>query len=919
MVEQLLTFGSRYRLLSFLLVIAFTAVAAGGLIQLKVDTSYDSLISESDPGRPAYLATIEEFGSDNTTIIYLKDEKLFSSERLTQLEDLTYALQEIESVESVESLFTVLNIRDEEGMLESGPLMDYVPEEEDEIRRVRDNATYSPLIRGNFLSEDGTVTALTVTVRRDRTDPKFNIALFDAIESLITPLRTDFDEVFQIGPPRLNVEIERGMFADMQFLSPISTALLIGMIIFFLRTATAAIIPLATSGISVLWTFGFMGYLGLPITLLTAIVPSLVIVIGSTEDTHMLASYLHGVKENQPVDRRRAIFFMARHVGLPIFITSFTTAVGFLTNALNDIPLIQGFAYATSFAMFANLVSTILIVPLILSLVGPKTSKLAPSDQRPSGVIGKLVGVLETVAERYEKPVLVVTGLFLLVFGYLSFTVNVSNDPLSYFKSSNPLVQDSAKLHRDLAGMQLFYLTLESDQPDAFKTPELLEQLEKVDRFMESQSGYDKVISLADYLALVNREMQQGSADTYHVPGSRDLIEQYLLLFQRSDIERYISHDFRRANIIVRHNLSDSHLLNAKIRALTEELDAGLGEGLSYRFSGENLMINRAAESLFSGQISSLLLLLAIIFVIMALLFTSLSAGFLSLLPNSIPVVLNFGVMGLLGIPLNPGTATVAVIAVGIAVDDTIHFLMRYNDECKKDADQARAIRATLWTESVPVVSTSISLAAGFAVLLFSNFAIVAQFGALAAATMLYAMIADLLVTPLVLKHMRLAGIWEIVGLKVGREVLLNSPLFTNMTPYEIKKAIVLSQVRTYAPGEEIVTQESHGRSMFLMLSGSVDVMHEAGERSHRTIGTLTPGQVFGEVGFALDAERTASVVAREDVELLELDFESTGRALRFSPRIAAKLYLNISRVLGERLAITLDPESPAAASDATE
>jgi predicted RND superfamily exporter protein len=158
------------------------------------------------------------------------------------------------------------------------------------------------------------------------------------------------------------------MFSDLAVISPLSGLILIASIILFLRTFVSAALPIVTSGLSILWTFGFMGYFGIPLTLLTAIVPSLVIVIGSTEDTHLLSSYLGGLDPSKKQFRMMAIRFMAKHTGLPIFITGFTTTVGFLSNGISDIPLIQDFAYASGFAMFANLIVTILALPLIFIL-----------------------------------------------------------------------------------------------------------------------------------------------------------------------------------------------------------------------------------------------------------------------------------------------------------------------------------------------------------------------------------------------------------------------------------------------------------------------------------------------------------------------------------------------------------------------
>lgn len=895
MIEQILTFSSRHRLAALALILLITAVSLLGLLGLRIDTSYDSLLSAKDPGYPLYRQTIEEFGSDSTSVILIRDGELFTVEKLRLLEDVHYALEDLPGVEKVESVFNSLNIRDKDGFLAAEPLLDYVPDDPEELAVRLDDALYNPLLARNLIAGGGTVIAINVTTEMRSGDPDFNRQIFYLIEDEIAHLRAEFAEVFQVGPPRLNVEIERGMFADLSFLSPLSTAILVLSIILFLRTVLAAGLPMATAGTSVLWTFGIMGFLDLPLNLLTAILPSLVIVIGSTEDTHMLSSYLKGLREGK---RGPAVRYMARHVGLPIFITSLTTAVGFATNAISDITMIRDFAFSTSIAMVMNLISTVLVLPLLLSVAGPRLSRLPENEGAPGGFVGLLCDKFLYLVENHAGKVVLVTAALLLFLGSQAFKVGVSNDPLSYFKDDNQIIADANTLHRELAGMQLFYLTVQAAPGRDFKDPGELAKVALVVDFLREQGVYDKVVGITDHLSLVNREMNLGDPAYYRLPESRDLVEQYLLLFQRSDLERYLNPQATAVNLLVRHNISDSSELGRHLRRLEERLAEVFGAENRYYLTGKNLMINRAAESLFSGQINSLALLVMIIFVIMSLLYTSVTAGFMSLVPNMIPVVVMFGVMGLLGIPLNPGTATVAVIAVGIAIDDTIHLLSRYNMECRTEPDHMLAVRRAVQEQAVPVISTSLALAAGFGILYISSFNIVAQFGVLAALTILCAMLTDLLISPILLRRLRLVGLWEIVSLKVGREVLTASELFRDMSKFQIRKTILLSQMREYAPGEVIIGEGSLGRDMYLVLEGRVRV-----ERGGRLLATLGPGEIFGEIGFVEENRRIASVSAAEPVTVLLFSQEKVAASMRFYPRIAARLNMNISRVLGRRLA----------------
>jgi len=257
--------------------------------------------------------------------------------------------------------------------------------------------------------------------------------------------------------------------------------------------------------------------------------------------------------------------------------------------------------------------------------------------------------------------------------------------------------------------------------------------------------------------------------------------------------------------------------------------------------------------------------------------------------------------MGLFGIPLNPGTATVAAIAVGIAIDDTIHLMTRYGDICRTEPDQFKASILTMRAEAVPVISTSIALAFGFSTLLFSSFNIILQFGTLAAATMIFALYSDLLVSPILLRKVRLVGMWDIVAMKINTKVLIESPLFRDMSTYQIKKSILLSQMHEFQKDDLIITQGEKTQNMYVVLSGEVDVVREDAGKELK-IQTLGVGEVFGEVAFAGKIERTASVRANGPSEIMSIDSENIQQSLRFYPRIGKKLFENISRILSLRL-----------------
>jgi predicted RND superfamily exporter protein len=902
MIERLLAAGPRGRLMALGLVIALSVAAAIELPHLKIDRSDDRLISTDDPGWNDFTNMQENFGAEQSVIIYLRASDLWSEERLKQIQTLAYALKDLPEITSVTSLLSATNIRDKGEYVDAGPLASIVPSSEKGLAALRDDAQYSPIMRRNFISADGLATAINLSYVSRPENPRFDLEIFEIIEAHVAPLRDDFEVIFQLGRPRLNVEIDRGLGQDLKDLIPLALGVLVLVIVFFLRSVRVVPIPLITSGLSILWTLGFMAAMNFPITLLTAMIPALIIVIGSVEDVHLISSYFEGLDNQASNLRERAVAHMARHVGLPVLITSLATAIGFAANIITDIPLIFEFAIASGFAMLANMVVTILVVPILLHTIGPRSSSVTPQSGMPRGVVGLVVRAVEFVAERAPMAVIGVTIIIVAWFAVQAKDIFVNNDPLSYFPPQHAFVRDAHTVHEDLAGLQVFSVILTAPKKDYFRSARGLAKVAAVQALLDNQKIYDKTLSLATLMSLMNQEFNAGDTSFYRISDSQDDIDLYLSSLTRQDLEPFVTIDYSTARISVRHNVTDSVRLNAAVDDMLELLPTVLGDDIDVAFTGKNLMVNRAAASLMQGQISSLALILTIIFVLFSVLYTSWLAGLLALVPNVIPIVLNFGLMGFLGVPLNPGTAMVAAIAIGVAVDDTIHLMTRFGTESKRHVDERDAVRATVRGEAVPIVSTSIALALGFGALAFSNFSILAQFGILAAATMLYAAVADLLLMPILLKHLRLATVWDIVALQLDREVLVKCPLFRGMSPFDVKKVVVLSNIQEFEPGEKMITQGSVSRGMYVVLKGYGTVSIER-DGLNLDIDEIGPGDIVGEIGFSgTDVERTATVAAREPMAVVRLDAEGAHKGLRFYPRIAARLHQNISNILGARL-----------------
>jgi len=901
MIFRFLTLGLRHRtgVTAFLFLV--TLLAAAGLPRLKVDTGLESLIPERDPARIVYQRIMGEFGTDNRTIVYVRDKALWTPAKLAVLEKLHRDIEQLEHVARVDSLYSLYTVVNDGGRIESRPVLLAAPKTTEEAEEARETALANPLYLGNYFSDSGDVTAMIIAMKEAEDDQDYNQAFYADLEAVLEASRAQFEHLAQVGPPRINDELISSLYRDFIVLGPISAVVLVLTILLIMRTTLSAVVPVVTATITIIWTFGMLGWTGIPVNILSAMLPSLIIVIGSTEDTHMMAAFYRGLSDPESRSRGDGVKYMARHMGLPLVLTVVTTAMGFGSNIFSNIGLIQDFSIAATFAMLANGLVTVLAMPVLVTVYGSDRNISTLDDDAVTGLPGRVMRVFRHSQDNFPLSTLAVTAALCAFFLYHAASLYVTNDPLSYFREDRPLIRDTRMIHEDLAGIKLFFISLESTTENTFLNPRNIEKLAEIQEFLEKQGVYDRSISIADHLAFVNREFR-GEYEERALPETKELVAQYLMFFHRSDLSSYVSHDYSRANIVVRHNINDSHTLNHYINELQEVAEHIAGPGLAANIVGENLMVNNAAESLMVGQVKALFSLLVLIFLIMSAMFTSFKGGAIALVPAVIPIAMMFGIMGLLDIPLNPGTAMVAVIAIGIAVDGTIHLLARYSELCRRTSDYIGAVNTAVKEEATPLITSSFALALGFGVLLFSNFTVIAQFGALAAATMLFSIFANLLVTPIIMARVRLVGLYQILSMTIDRTVMEQSPLFRGMTDYQRRKAILISELHEFTGGELLVEQNTVGRSMYLILAGSAEVIRRDGGKS-TTLATLHPGQVFGEIGFIRAMERTADVRALSPITALRFDYDRMQKDLKFFPNIVAKLNFNICFILGERLA----------------
>jgi hypothetical protein len=438
---------------------------------------------------------------------------------------------------------------------------------------------------------------------------------------------------------------------------------------------------------------------------------------------------------------------------------------------------------------------------------------------------------------------------------------------------------------------------------EGVKEPAVLKAMDLLEAYLRTR--FDYVVSPVDYLKVFNREFNDSDVDYFRIPETPEEVSQMLLLLEGNEMERLLGPDYVNASIVVRHHVYGSWRLSEELDKVEEKIKVLFPVGVRVRITGEGILFNKASDTMAIGQVTSLAFAVVIIFFIISILFVSPKAGLLAMVPNGMPILMNFGVMGWFGLSLNPGTCTVAVIALGIAIDDTIHLMVQFYKELKKNGDQCEAMRRTLDVECLPVLSSSIALGLGFSVLVFADVVSSVHFGFLASFAMLNALLSDLLIAPALLVSIRLISSWDLLKLKISEDTVKGSLLFRGMKLSELKKVVLMGVLRAFKDGEVIIHQGTSGREMYLILEGGAEVRVDKNGGQAGEVKKLFPGDIFGEITFVTGGERSANVIALGSVEVLKIDDSSLLKVKEQFPRTAAKLFYNLSSILGDRLRTT--------------
>ncbi len=723
-------------------------VALPLLLQLpRVQTvdNVDYFTVEGDPDAAFYETIKETFGDDEFFVIAFTSPELFSPPLLHMISNVTRELEALPEVREVQSLSNVDYVHGDEEFFEVRPFLERIPEDAAGLDTLRKQALDNRLYVGNLVSADGLTTAIVVfPVMKGSEDGGFRKRLLDKTNAILDGHGSLVDKFHLAGWTVTNYSLSHYMKADVSVFIPLCYLFVTLTVWLVFRNARLTLLAVANISMCTGATMGAFPLLGITLNNITTIVPPLIMAMALSDVVHIFA-HLDRDALARAQSPAAAVQAILHRVITPSFLCSLTTAVGFISLAVSDIPPIKDFAYTASLGMVFEFLFSFLFLPPLLLRCRPERI----FTHEGTGIA--FTRPLQALSDFVQRRPVAISGAAALLIGmsiWQASAIKVETNLLEFFKSTTPLRQELTFVESRLSGVGSLDISLKAAAPDAFRDPGNLLVIERIQAHAETLAGVDRTMSFVDFLKDMNQAFHNEDPAFHVLPDSRELVSQYLLLYDSDDIEDFITSQYDHARILVRiseHSSAGQAAIIEDLRSFIATLGAN---GLEIRITGRAVQDVNTIDALVWGQVQSLALAAAVIFLIMFLALRSFATGALSIIPNIFPIALNFGIMGALDIPLNTATALISVVALGIAVDDTIHFLTEYNRKRTRNQPVRVALAEVTTEKGVALSATSIILTIGFGVLIFSNFTPTMNFGGLSAVIMITAWVGDLIVLP---------------------------------------------------------------------------------------------------------------------------------------------------------------------------
>ena len=749
-MQNYIKFLEKFRWLIVIGIPLIVFVLSSSLKNVEMDGSYRIWFGEDSKILKDYDNFRKTFGNDDGVVIVFQDKNgIFNKKALQSIENITEALWKTKYIARVDSLsnyqYVHANPEDAEDIVVEDFIQNINKATQEYFLERKKIALSDSLVAGSLISKDGTTTMISarlVPKVNDKSDKSLEI--MDYIDAILAPEieRTGYKYWINGGPALNKAFVVIGTSDAMTF-TPLVLLASFLLLLFLFRRLSGALLPLGIVIFTFISVLSVQVLLGYKLNNFTANLPVFVVAIGIADAVHIYSVWL--LHKHRGDENKVAVLKSLEKNFLPIFLTSLTTAIGFATLTISEVIPVFTLGIATaSGAILAFIISVVWMPAMLLFLKKPIKGKVLEKVKRE-----KSLGYGKFIVNNNKKIVLFTSIIFtLLAIGITK--VKVDSNTIRYFDKEVEIRQSSEFMMQHLTGPMSYEIIVDSGLKDGIKNPKFMKSVEHF--YEDFQNNFSEVRHLASLVDTVKRfnKVVDGRDE---IPNNQNLIAQYLLLYSLSlpqgmEINDKMDINEQKLRITGQIDIVDT---SKDLEMIAYIENWWKNTEYTATVQGQTYMFAHMQKDVTNTLIYSLSLALLLVTIVMFLIFRRLKLLWVFILPNILPVVLVIGLMGWVGITIDIGVAIAGAIIIGVAVDDTIHFLVKYFDARKRGLSMEDTFDEVLQYAGKAILFTTIILTVAFSIFVFSNFSPNQNFGVVTAFALVIAFVVDLLLLPALL------------------------------------------------------------------------------------------------------------------------------------------------------------------------
>ncbi|HOE04876.1 MAG TPA: efflux RND transporter permease subunit [Bacteroidales bacterium] len=731
----------KYRKLIAAISVIIVIAACIPMLSVHIDSDLRKYFPEKSQSLQNTNRIEESFGTTEPILLLYESENIFNHDALLRFKSICEGIGGIPGVEKVISVFSASKIHSGGGFMAVDPAVPFIPETKEETIELEEWTADNDLIFGKLVSKNYRYALAMVNRSPDASDESLNLAIDSVLGA-----NPGTDRVLVAGEPQLRMVVNRDIRGDLYVLLPVGLLLMIVFLWLSFRSLRAVMIPLFVVVLSVVFAIGLMPLLGWNLSIISILVPVMMLAISNNYGVHFVSGYIEDALEKPDSNSQALVSSLFDRLKMPVLFTGLTTIAGILTMLTHVMIPARQTGVSAAWGVSMALIISLIIVPLLLfyggkPIVAANRKRTAKSTQRNrfiesmSGFVVKRPGLLILLAA---------IGLLAAATGI--FGIKVDPNAENVLPRKHDYLTANALINEQFGGCRNFSIMVKGD----IKDPAVLRRIDTLESELRKMPQVGNVLSIAGVMRTMTSAVCDSSDAMYgEIPDSREAVAQMFELYSMggdpSDFEQLVDFNFEKAVITVQFKAET----NADYKAVFDRTDELIeSQGLDAVYGGFALMTYEMIDAIIRGQVYSLIISVLLVFILLLIIFKSFRYALLGCIPLSATIVIMFGLMGFFGVPVNVVTALISSVVVGIGVDYTIHFLYRYTFELKNGLTVPEAVFRTLTTTGRGIIINSLSVMLGFVVLLLSSFVALQNFALLMISALSLCLIFSLIVVP---------------------------------------------------------------------------------------------------------------------------------------------------------------------------